>query len=66
MVLGGEAANCLPTSSQERKCQQSCPGPHAAAALLLLPCRCPQVPFVDCITTISDESIPLTVIEWEE
>lgn len=24
------------------------------------------VPFVDCLTTISDETIPLTVIEWEE
>lgn len=39
--------------------------------MLLLPCYCSraaalQVPFVDCITTISDESIPLTVIEWEE
>lgn len=25
-----------------------------------------EVPFVDCLTTISDESLPLTVIEWEE
>ncbi|MGH9059959.1 MAG: prolyl oligopeptidase family serine peptidase, partial [Acidimicrobiales bacterium] len=25
-----------------------------------------QVPFVDCLTTISDDSLPLTVIEWEE
>ncbi|MGH9101991.1 MAG: S9 family peptidase [Acidimicrobiales bacterium] len=25
-----------------------------------------QVPFVDCLTTISDETLPLTVIEWEE
>ncbi|PSC70317.1 Protease 2 [Micractinium conductrix] len=24
------------------------------------------VPFVDCLTTMLDESIPLTVIEWEE
>jgi oligopeptidase B len=25
-----------------------------------------QVPFVDCVTTILDESLPLTVTEWEE
>ena len=25
-----------------------------------------QVPFVDCLTTILDESLPLTVIEWDE
>ncbi len=25
-----------------------------------------EVPFVDCLTTIMDESLPLTVIEWEE
>ena len=25
-----------------------------------------EVPFVDCLTTILDESLPLTVIEWEE
>jgi oligopeptidase B len=25
-----------------------------------------QVPFVDCLTTILDESLPLTVTEWEE
>jgi oligopeptidase B len=25
-----------------------------------------QVPFVDCLTTILDESLPLTVLEWEE
>jgi oligopeptidase B len=25
-----------------------------------------QVPFVDCLTTILDETLPLTVIEWEE
>ncbi len=25
-----------------------------------------EVPFVDCLTTILDESLPLTVIEWDE
>ncbi len=25
-----------------------------------------EVPFVDCLTTIMDESLPLTVTEWEE
>ncbi len=25
-----------------------------------------EVPFVDCLTTILDESLPLTVTEWEE
>lgn len=25
-----------------------------------------EVPFVDCLTTMSDPSLPLTVIEWEE
>ena len=25
-----------------------------------------QVPFVDCLTTILDESLPLTALEWEE
>ena len=25
-----------------------------------------QVPFVDCLTTILDETLPLTVMEWEE
>jgi len=25
-----------------------------------------EVPFVDCLTTILDESLPLTVVEWEE
>ena len=25
-----------------------------------------EVPFVDCLTTISDETLPLTVIEWDE
>jgi len=25
-----------------------------------------EVPFVDCLTTILDDSLPLTVIEWEE
>lgn len=25
-----------------------------------------EVPFVDCLTTVSDESLPLTVFEWEE
>jgi oligopeptidase B len=25
-----------------------------------------EVPFVDCVTTILDESLPLTVIEWDE
>ncbi|HZN14098.1 MAG TPA: S9 family peptidase [Acidimicrobiales bacterium] len=25
-----------------------------------------QVPFVDCLTTILDETLPLTVIEWDE
>ena len=25
-----------------------------------------QVPFVDCLTTILDESLPLSVIEWDE
>ena len=25
-----------------------------------------EVPFVDCLTTMLDESLPLTVIEWEE
>ena len=25
-----------------------------------------EVPFVDCLTTMCDESLPLTVIEWEE
>jgi oligopeptidase B len=25
-----------------------------------------EVPFVDCLTTILDESLPLTVMEWEE
>ena len=25
-----------------------------------------HVPFVDCLTTILDESLPLTVLEWEE
>ena len=25
-----------------------------------------EVPFVDCLTTIMDETLPLTVIEWEE
>jgi oligopeptidase B len=25
-----------------------------------------EVPFVDCLTTILDESLPLTVLEWEE
>jgi len=24
------------------------------------------VPFVDCVTTMLDETIPLTIIEWEE
>ncbi len=25
-----------------------------------------EVPFVDCLTTIMDESLPLTVTEWDE
>jgi oligopeptidase B len=25
-----------------------------------------EVPFVDCLTTMLDDSLPLTVIEWEE
>ena len=25
-----------------------------------------EVPFVDCLTTILDETLPLTVTEWEE
>ncbi|MGH9079253.1 MAG: S9 family peptidase, partial [Acidimicrobiales bacterium] len=25
-----------------------------------------EVPFVDCLTTISDETLPLTVLEWDE
>jgi oligopeptidase B len=25
-----------------------------------------EVPFVDCLTTISDESLPLSAMEWEE
>jgi oligopeptidase B len=25
-----------------------------------------EVPFVDCLTTIMDETLPLTVLEWEE
>ncbi len=25
-----------------------------------------EVPFVDCLTTILDESLPLTILEWEE
>ena len=25
-----------------------------------------EVPFVDCLTTIMDESLPLTITEWEE
>ena len=25
-----------------------------------------EVPFVDCLTTVLDETLPLTVIEWEE
>jgi len=25
-----------------------------------------EVPFVDCLTTVLDESLPLTVLEWEE
>ena len=25
-----------------------------------------EVPFVDCLTTILDESLPLTAVEWEE
>ena len=25
-----------------------------------------EVPFVDCLTTILDETLPLTVLEWEE
>ena len=25
-----------------------------------------EVPFVDCLTTMLDESLPLTVTEWEE
>ncbi|HLY83314.1 MAG TPA: S9 family peptidase, partial [Acidimicrobiales bacterium] len=25
-----------------------------------------EVPFVDCLTTIQDESLPLTITEWEE
>ncbi len=25
-----------------------------------------QVPFVDCLTTILDETLPLTVVEWDE
>jgi oligopeptidase B len=25
-----------------------------------------EVPFVDCLTTILDEALPLTVLEWEE
>jgi oligopeptidase B len=25
-----------------------------------------EVPFVDCLTTILDDSLPLTVLEWEE
>jgi oligopeptidase B len=25
-----------------------------------------EVPFVDCLTTMLDETLPLTVIEWEE
>ena len=25
-----------------------------------------EVPFVDCLTTILDESLPLTVLEWDE
>ena len=34
--------------------------PEAFAALVA------EVPFVDCLTTILDESLPLTVTEWEE
>jgi oligopeptidase B len=25
-----------------------------------------EVPFVDCLTTVLDDSLPLTVLEWEE
>jgi len=25
-----------------------------------------QVPFVDCLTTMQDETLPLTITEWEE
>jgi oligopeptidase B len=34
--------------------------PDAFAAMVA------EVPFVDCLTTMLDESLPLTVIEWEE
>jgi oligopeptidase B len=34
--------------------------PDAFAAIVA------EVPFVDCLTTMLDESLPLTVIEWEE
>jgi hypothetical protein len=36
-------------------------------AFLCLPSQLDrQVPFVDCLTTMLDQTIPLTVIEWEE
>ena len=25
-----------------------------------------EVPFVDCLTTMLDDSLPLTITEWEE
>ncbi len=34
--------------------------PHCFGAMVA------EVPFVDCLTTMLDETLPLTVIEWEE
>ena len=41
-------------------------GAVANAAPELFAAMVAEVPFVDCLTTMLDETLPLTVIEWEE